>query len=454
MKLHQALDITRGDVVAFVGAGGKTATLVGLGYELMGMGWRVLATTTTYIDESQLVLMPYAMRYNDNPESISQALNDHKFVFLYERIEGGRVYSPRLDWTPLLLDSIDSDVLLIEADKANGVALKAPYPDEPTIPRETTLVVPIVSLSALDKPLDDQHVYNPQAMTERYGFYPNAPIFAPWIGQVLRDEAFGLKGIPEKARVTVFLNQTSEKGYVRQRARMVARSALRSPKITSVAIGAVRSAEPVYEVQRCVGAVVLAGGMSTRMGKPKLLLPWVDNVPIIVHVVEQLMRSRLDHITVVTGAYSDEIKRLLRPLGVPTVLNRSYKTGEMLSSLKRGMETLPENTSGMMVVLGDQPSLEPKVLYKVLKAYSEHDRQIVMPSFQMRRGHPFIIGRPYWREIMALKGNQTLREVIQRYTSDILHVDVGTDSILRDVDTPSDYQAERRRAGLDPIDFS
>jgi molybdenum cofactor cytidylyltransferase len=453
MKLYEAFEVVRGDVVAFVGAGGKSSTLVGLGYELVDLGWRVLASTTTYIEEEQLALMPYALQYRGDAHAVSRALNEHRFVFLYERIENGRVYAPKLDWTPRLLDSVDSDVLLVEADKADGVAFKVPYGDEPTIPLEASLVVPVVSLAALDKPLDETTVYNPQAMIDKYGFYPNAPIYAPWIGQVLRDEELGLKGVPTKARVVVFLNQTNEEGYMRQRARTIARSALRTPRIAAVAIGNVRAATPIYEVQRAIGAVVLAAGMSTRMGQPKLLLPWLDDKPIIQHIVENLLLARLDYICVVTGAYADQVKRLLKPLDVRLAHNRNYKSGEMLSSLQLGLRTMPKFVNACLVVLGDQPRLEQSVLYHMMKAYSEAGKHIIIPTYQDRRGHPILIGRQYWRDILNLKPPQTLRDALSAHADNTLHVDVGTDSILHDVDTPQDYQQQRLRAGLPSVSF-
>ena len=75
MKLYEAFEVVPGDVVAFIGAGGKTSTLIGLGYELAEDGWRVLATTTTRIAEEQLQLMPCVMRYDSDPQVISEALN-------------------------------------------------------------------------------------------------------------------------------------------------------------------------------------------------------------------------------------------------------------------------------------------------------------------------------------------------------------------------------------------
>ncbi len=453
MKLHEAFEVARGDVVAFVGGGGKTSALVGLGYELMEAGWRVLATTTTYIDEEQLSLMPFSMRYTGDTDRISDALNEHRFVFLYDSIQDGKVLAPRVDWTPRLLDGVDSDVLLIEADKSDGRSFKAPLANEPAIPNETSLVVPVVALNVLGKSFDATHVYNFQAMSDKYGFYPGQVVHAPWIGQILRDEEMGLKNVPERARVVAFLNQTNEKGYSRQRARLIARGALKGSRIHSVAIGSVRAARPVYEVQRSVGAVVLAAGLSTRMGEHKMLLPWVDEKPIILHIVEQLIRSKLDEIVVVTGHGADDVKRLLLPLEVNVVHNRKFKTGEMLSSLKVGIGALSASCSAAMLVLGDQPRLEPKVVYRVLKTYAENTSQIVAPSYDKRRGHPMIIGRDYWQEILDVPESDSLRTVLNAHNDKILYVDVGTDSVLRDVDTPFDYNQERLRAGMNAVNL-
>jgi molybdenum cofactor cytidylyltransferase len=448
MKLKQAFDIARGDVVAFVGAGGKTSALIGLGYELCEHGWRVLATTTMTLTAEQLDLFPHAMRYDAGAEAISDALTTYEFVFLYDRVEAGYVYGPTIDWTPQLLDTIDSDVLLVEADQSDGMPLKAPYAHEPAIPPEASLVIPVASLSALGQPLDDTHIYNPQAMCDKYGFVENSPVRSPWLAQVLRDADLGLKGIPDHARVIGFINQTPDKGYLRGRARMIARLALQSSRLSGVALGAVRAAEPVHEVQRPIGAIVLAGGESVRMGEPKVLLPWEKGTTIIEHIVYQLIRSRLEHIHVVTGHYANDVKALVKPLGVKVVHNRSHKTGEMLSSLKAGLRSMPDNVAAVLVTLGDQPRIQPRVILQLLSAYARGEGDLLIPSYKMRRGHPILIGRQYWHEILQLSRTGVLRDVINAHSENITYVNVNTDSVLRDVDTPEDYRQERFRAGL------
>jgi molybdenum cofactor cytidylyltransferase len=451
MKLQQALDIVRGDVVAFIGAGGKTSTLMNLGYELAEAGWRVMATTTTYIDADQLNLAPCSVQVRAGTEALSKALNEHRFAFLYDVFRNGRVYGPSPDYIPRLLDSVDSDVLLIEADKAEGMLLKAPTAGEPVIPPETSLVVPVASLSVLDYDLDDEHVYNVKGIVERYGFPEGARMKSPWVAQVMRDDELGLRGVPEKARVMALLNGTPEKGYLRGRARLIAKLILRSKRVQGVAIGSVRGAGAIYEVQRSVGAVVLAAGLSTRMGQHKIVMPWDGRRTIIEQIVEQLILARVDHIAVVTGYQATDVKRLVERQGVEAVYNAKYQSGEMLSSLKAGLKAMPAHISAALIVLGDQPRIQPRVVNQVAMAYAEGENKIVAPSYQMRRGHPILIDRRLWPEILDLPDNGSLRSVMAAHRDQIGYVSVDTDSILRDVDTPEDYRQERGRAGLSQL---
>ncbi len=448
MKLYEGLSVARGEVVAFVGAGGKTSALLNLGHELVEFGWRVMATTTAHVAAEQLDLVPQVIRTGASMRALSDALRDSRFVFLYDSVRAGLVYGPSMDYITRLLDTIDSDVMLVEADTANGLLLKAPYDHEPYIPPEATLVVPVASLGVLGQDLDEQHVYNARAIVERYGFAVGTRVKSPWVAQVLRDETLGLRGVPERARVVALLNQVPAQGYLRGRARLIAQLILRSPRVQGVAIGSVRSADPIHEVQRPVGAVVLAAGMSRRMGQPKVLMPWVGRRTIIEHILDQLVLARVDHIVVVTGPYRAEVESRAAALGVSTVFNPDYAEGEMLSSLKTGLAALPPQVAGALVVLGDQPRIQPRIVNQVMMAYAEGKGGLVAPSYEMKRGHPILIDRRYWAELQALPIDGSLRTLLQAHADEIAYVNVDTDSVLRDVDTPDDYAQERWRAGL------
>jgi molybdenum cofactor cytidylyltransferase len=459
MKLHRALNVQRGDVIAFVGAGGKTAALIALGHELAERGWRVLATTTTHIQPDDLNLMPLTLPAESPTGEIATALSEQPFVFLHSGKDDGQVSGVSSQRIQQLLDAVNSDVLLIEADSANGLAMKAPYANEPAIPPDTTLVVPVVGLNVLGQPLDETHVYNATAINRRYGFGIGNRVKSPWVAQVLRDETLGLKNIPAKARITALINQVPQNGYTRARARLIAQLALRvqasthgeqrPSRLHGIAMGSVRAADPIYEVQRPIGAIVLAAGMSTRMGDMKILLPWLNGRTIIEHIIHQLHLARVDHITVVTGHRGHEVKERVHPLGVTVAHNKDYKTGEMLSSVKAGLRAMPDHIAATMIVLGDQPRIQAKTVHMVMGAYAEGQGDIVAPSYKMQRGHPILIDKRYWHEFLDLPEDSAPRAVIKANQDQIAYVLVNNDSVLRDVDTPEAYREERRRAGLE-----
>ena len=161
------------------------------------------------------------------------------------------------------------------------------------------------------------------------------------------------------------------------------------------------------------------------MGQPKVLLPWSRNKTIIEHIIEQLVLARVGEITVVTGNQAEAVKLLATKAGAKVAHNRHFATGEMLSSLKAGLKAMPAHVSAALVVLGDQPRIQPKVITQVLAAYAEGAGDIVAPSYQMRRGHPILIDRRYWSEILDLPDGGAPRDVIERHQEHVAHVTVA-----------------------------
>lgn len=450
MFLSKALEVQRGEMVAFVGAGGKTSALIRLAYELKTRGWRVLVTTTTRISEKELHAFPNRLSIEaiHSPQVVSQALNQHGMVFIYERTWGGKVIGVSPEYISSLADSVDSDTILIEADGARRLPLKAPHKHEPVIPADTTLVVPVAGMNAVGQPFNEENVYNPAPIIERYGFPLEMPIQPAWIAQIVRDETLGLQGIPSHARIIPLLNQVGSSMLERLKARRVAQMILKQPRVHGVAIGRVRRKKnPIYEVQRRVAAVVLAGGLSTRMGRSKPLLPW-GRKTVIETIVERVTLLRLSEVVVVTGHEAARVNLTLQKSGVRTVFNPDYAAGEMLSSMKTGLNALPGTVSACLIFLGDQPNINTRLVTEILIAYAEGRGSIVAPSYNMRRGHPILIDRRYWPEILDLPDGSAPRDVINAYPDEIAYVAARDDSILMDMDTPEEYRQALRRAGL------
>jgi molybdenum cofactor cytidylyltransferase len=448
VNLYQALGVRQSDIVAFVGGGGKTSAMLRLARELRELGLRVLSTTTTRIASreidrsiSQLALGGAQLP----PPALADMLQANRHVFIYQKLKADdKLQGLRAEWFDQHIAPTSwMDVTLIEADGARQLPLKGPYSHEPVIPATATLVVPVVGMNALGLPLDPDHIYGADMIAATTGHAEGAPVTQSLIAEVLVHPWLGLKGVPESARVVPLLNQVqSEDTYVA--ASVIARRALQRRSIHRVAVGAVQDERgPVWEVHRRIGAVVLAAGLSTRMQRPKLLLPWGETT-IIAHVCRTLTEIGLDT-TVVTGHQSQAIADALAGLPVNLTRNPDYAAGEMLSSLQVGLAQLEtRGAEGCLVVLGDQPTLQSEVIHMLLQAYREGRGGIIAPSYRQQRGHPILIDRRYWPEIHNLPPGSAPRDVIRAHEDDVFHLVVDTPSVLRDLDTPEDYQQALR----------
>ncbi len=194
-----------------------------------------------------------------------------------------------------------------------------------------------------------------------------------------------------------------------------------------------------FRSRHTVGAVILAAGQSRRMGKPKLTLPW-GSTTVIEQVVSTLLNAGITQIVVVIGGAGEAIEALLHGYPVQLVLNAEYARSEMIRSLQIGIEALGPSCQAALIALGDQPTITAEVVKKVVEAYDRTRASIVIPSYQMHRGHPWLVQRSLWPDLLALAEEQTLREFLQGHLDQISYIQVNTPGILEDLDTPEDYQ--------------
>ncbi len=210
-------------------------------------------------------------------------------------------------------------------------------------------------------------------------------------------------------------------------------------------------------------AIVLAAGESRRMGEPKQLLPWGDHT-IIEEIVSTLMQAPLDEVVVVVGHRANEVREKAqsarRKVHPPTSncqsavmrceFNPNYREGGMLSSIQFGVSQLGEDVRAAFIVLCDQPQMKATTLAKLREAFEQSDakRGMVVPSYQMKRGHPLLIDvRKYRAEILAIEGAPGLQKILRDHPDDILHVVFDDPSVLVDMDTREDYERAVNKKG-------
>jgi len=186
-----------------------------------------------------------------------------------------------------------------------------------------------------------------------------------------------------------------------------------------------------------IWAIVLAGGESKRMGSPKMILPYKGKT-IIENVLENVLASDVERVVTVLGSSKDEVMKAIGKLPVLHCYNPNYKDG-MLSSVKCGFEFLPADLRAAMVFLGDQPMAETAVINKMLNAYNESGKGILVPVFENKRGHPLLTDRKYRDEIMSLDDPEGLKGLLRRHPDDLLEVETENPSVLMDIDTREDY---------------
>lgn len=194
-----------------------------------------------------------------------------------------------------------------------------------------------------------------------------------------------------------------------------------------------------------ISAIILAAGESKRMGLPKLLLPWGDTT-VLGQVISTFQAAGVQDIVVITGGAHEPVENLVRHHGAQSVFNQDYPGGEMLSSLQYGLQFLLRETTGVeaaLVGLGDQPQVQAGIVQMTCDRFRRDKSGLVVPSYRMKRGHPWLVARTLWGELLRLKPPQTPREFLNGHAGEIEYVEVDTPSILADLDTPEDYEKFR-----------
>ncbi|HEX9332903.1 MAG TPA: nucleotidyltransferase family protein [Anaerolineales bacterium] len=191
-----------------------------------------------------------------------------------------------------------------------------------------------------------------------------------------------------------------------------------------------------------ISAIILAAGESQRMRQSKMLLSW-GKLMVIQQVITTFLNAGIEDILVVTGGAREQVEKAIKQYPVRKIYNSDYASGEMLSSLQCALREMPHQTQATLIGLGDQPQVQERSVQLICEAYRTNKSSLVVPSFQMRRGHPWLITRLLWNEILDLKPPESPRDFLNKHTGEIHYVDIDTPSILADLDTPEDYQKSR-----------
>jgi len=192
-----------------------------------------------------------------------------------------------------------------------------------------------------------------------------------------------------------------------------------------------------------ITAVILAAGLSERMGRFKPLLP-LGTKRTIERVVGLFQAVGIDDILVVAGHRAHEVCRAIEPLNIRAVINPDYRHG-MFTSVLTGIRELPDQCSAFFIHPVDIPLVRPQTVQHLTTAFEKKPATVLYPAFGGRRGHPTLISARLGPEILQWNGAGGLRACLQRHDANSLEVPVADEAVLLDLDTPVDYSRMQAR---------
>jgi molybdenum cofactor cytidylyltransferase len=446
MEILQALRVTPQTRLAFVGAGGKTTALFQSAHQIKP---NVFVCASTHLAKEQLSLADRHFFFDRPGQYNKSDFQNLTGVTLFTGPlgeNGDRTIGLKSDIL-LELKSMADDLnvpLLIEADGSRQLPIKAPAEHEPAIPNWVNSVAVVVGLSVLGEPLNSEWVHRAEIFSNLTGLQHGEQIQIKNILSLLIHPEGGLKNIPFEARKIVLFNQADTANLQASVGNII-------PKLLEVYNAAVvaslktshreneetpGSNSPIYAVYEPVAGIILAAGGAHRYGDAKLLLPWRGK-PLIRHVAENAIQAAVSQVIVVLGSIIDPIKEALSGLPVEFVINSDWTQGQS-TSIKKGLNALPNRFTSVIFLLADQPQIPPGLLVSLIESHRHSLAPITAPLVNGNRSNPVIFDCTTFPDLQELRGDTGGRAIFSKYK--LAWVNWHDDRILLDVDTPEDYQ--------------
>ncbi len=460
-------------VISAVGGGGKTTILVNL-FQHNFRPRSILTTTTAMIApghrdgatnpcEQFGQLDDALLRISATPPETSGVWYSVPFQDVpgkYKGIEKDKVDA----YVRELREERDRDLIVFcEADGSKRKPLKAHAEHEPVIPSTTDLTLLVFGCSGIGKPLAEQFVHRSDLFSEVVGKDKGERMGMDDVMHLLRSGHF-FKGIPRTSRVVVVFNQADllpESQSTHENLQRWAEDVLAIRSIDAVFFTAGKgdTHHTVFGLSRqetdspLFSAVVLAAGLSRRMGaENKLLLPLEDKT-ILEQTLERVLKSDIRELVVVLGHEASRVKQTIEDVlhtkvppatHVKTVLNEQYESGQG-TSVACGVRHLSDQSAGCFFVPGDQPFISPSVMRTL--AESSANGKIIVPTIDGKRTSPALFDRAFYEELAQLDGERGGREIMDSREEDtvVLPVKCRDHRAAVDIDTQEDYRELTRQ---------
>jgi len=195
-------------------------------------------------------------------------------------------------------------------------------------------------------------------------------------------------------------------------------------------------------IKQPTAGIVLAAGMSTRMGRTKQLVE-IAGKSLLIRVVSAALESNLAKVVLVLGHEAEKLRAALGPIDgcerLQIVINEEYRAG-MAGSLQAGLRSIKEQFPSAMFLLVDQPLIDAGAINLLLQRFWETDKGICLPKQGGRPGNPVCFSSLFYEEILRIQGDQGARKLIQKHADDVLFVESDRPCFFTDLDSAKDLE--------------
>lgn len=196
-------------------------------------------------------------------------------------------------------------------------------------------------------------------------------------------------------------------------------------------------------MNRKFAALIVAAGYSSRMERFKPLLPLGERT-VIEQTIATFTVAGVENIIVVVGHNAKALMPVLKKVPVTVVMNERYDEG-MFTSIKAGVMALSQSVDGFFMMPADMPFVMPDTVNQLMSTFTDQPSDVLYPTFNHRRGHPPLIARTVFKNILDFDGEGGLKRLLNHSEIHANHMEIEDEGILLDLDTYEDYLTHVKR---------
>ncbi len=452
LSLYRSAELTDPALVSFVGAGGKTTLILRLAEELSAVGHKVIITTTTKIYPPDNLPLILASTFKKALAELSETFKTQSIAVIGSEISPDGKLKGLL---PDLVNRIFKELqlfTLVEADGARGKPLKGYNDYEPLIPSGSDLIFAVIGADALGKKVDEAFIHRSAQFCAATGIDAGSAISATVLAKSYRQMHDITGSQAPSAGLNAILNKTDLLAEPQKTALELLDSLVKeSVTCNNLLLTTAQDANPVKFILQVppkkpavtVAAIILAAGLSKRMGEDKLSLKLGEST-VFETTLQAITKAGFQQVIVVARPGSN-LAEQARSYNCHLVENPTPEKGQS-SSLKAGLKALDSNIQGALFALADQPLITPELYILLSNSYRKKLKLITCPLYQGKRGNPTIFDRRAWPALQQIEGDQGGRSLLRHLTEEqVDYIRVDDPAVITDLDTPADYARLRNQ---------